>query len=113
MQCGHCGGTIRLYEFQKKSGRNECVSCEKCGSSHTYSEGTVTPINPRPLPCAYGAVVMPWRDASTRPIEPGMYECRFRNLEHLLLLEWTGTQFEHEGQRVNCRTLQAWRGSWE
>jgi hypothetical protein len=116
MQCVYCAGALKVFSFQLKESATtpQRVSCGKCGSNHVLHKGSVEAINPRPLPGGEGTRHMPWRDASTRPIVPGLYECRFVEIEpNAIVLWWNGREFTHEGQRVAMRTFVAWRGSWE
>lgn len=64
------------------------------------------------LPITTGLKISPWMFAHTRPVERGMYECRFRNLAIDLLLQWDGARFLAGGKPVRCATLLSWRGQW-
>lgn len=116
MDCKHCAGPLLVFEFQRKAAMQapQMVRCQKCGSSHSLLRTEIEVINPRPLPLGMGAKQMPWRGAPTRPIDAGVYECRFRDIEpRILSLEWNGAAFFYQGQRVRMSTFMAWRGEWE
>jgi hypothetical protein len=115
MQCVYCGGLLTVYQFQLKATGPQRAPCSKCGSNHVLHEGRVEPLNPRPLPVndERARVVMPWRTHNTRPIEHGMYECRFAEIEPRTIdLWWNGKHFSHADQRVAMDTFVAWRGAW-
>lgn len=115
MQCAYCAGALKFYSFQIKESQDtpQRAPCEKCGSNHVLHKGSVEAINPRPLPINEGRVVMPWRSQNTRPIEHGMYECRFAEIEPRTIdLWWNGRHFSHADQRVTMHTFIAWRGVW-
>lgn len=117
MKCRHCAGPLRIYTFQHAAAKlaPQRVNCQRCGSSHSLLRGEAEAINPRPLPLGSSAmpVNMPWRDRSTRPIDPGQYEVRFSDIEpRMVTLEWDGRDFRWQGKKVSTRTLLAWRGEW-
>jgi hypothetical protein len=116
MQCAYCAGALNVFSFQLKESTNtpQRVACSKCGSSHVLHKGSLEAINPRPLASdSDGLRVMPWRDASTRPIDAGLYECRFAEIEpEIIRLMWNGSYFMHNGARVAMRGFIAWRGKW-
>lgn len=105
MNCHYCSTELRPF-FSAAT-----VRCDRCGAVH-HADGTI--ISPRmlPIPVAGEWRASPWMFPHTRPIEPGMYDCRFRDAGDLSLY-WDGRQFTHGGLRVRCATLLSWRGQWE
>lgn len=119
--CDHCGGPLRIYNFQRRKAVDQAqpVSCMNCGSSHWLLKGETGHINPEPLPSdSDGMITMPWRDRSTRPINAGIYECRFTDTDpHVLRLMWNGSHFsglvDGQWKRIKMTTFRAWRGKWK
>lgn len=104
MKCTYCSTALRPI-FSSAT-----LRCDRCGAVH-HADGTV--ISPRMLPLTNDERVSPWMFAHTRPIEHGLYECRFSNLGVNLMLDWNGAQFLAGGRPVRCATLVSWRGQWE
>jgi len=105
MNCTYCGTTLHPL-FSAAT-----VRCDRCGAVH-HADGSV--ISPRMLPITTGLKMSPWMFAHTRPIEPGIYECKFRDVEPVLTLYWNGQQFMQVviDKPVRCATLISWRGQW-
>lgn len=67
------------------------------------------------MPMGLGAKPSPWMLPQTRPLEPGVYECRFRGVEPVLPLWWDGRGFnvsETDSRAVQMGTFLTWRGEW-
>jgi hypothetical protein len=110
--CQRCGALVCASLLYVQ--RNWPVRCSKCGATH-HSSGEV--ISPEMLPvdarsnCAYS----PWQLHSTRPTAPGLYECRFRELDDPLCLWFNGRYFQptqSDDRVVQMATFLSWRGRW-
>jgi hypothetical protein len=58
-------------------------------------------------------IVSAWMPTHTRPIIPGIYECKFRTTgDAILPLVWEGMKFiaAHDGRRVAMGDFLTWRG---
>lgn len=92
------------------------VTCRRCGETYFsesqrkfYPELSMYPITIT----GEFAAVSKWMPTHTRPVRPGIYECRFRTTEpHVLRLNWTGIRFVtvDDGQAVSLRDFLSWRG---
>lgn len=121
LKCAYCSASLPVPRTVAT------VRCGRCGAVH-HADGEV--ISPRMLP-AYQPVtftehpngclpgyyrprISPWMLMGTRPIEPGFYDVRYRDLEKPIVLFWSGRAFlDLEARRVSERTLLTWRGAWE
>lgn len=107
MNCTYCSTALPLpYSTLAR------IRCDRCGAVH-HLDGTV--ISPRMIAIPDDDTpwrASPWMLSHTRPIEPGMYEVLFRDIEQPLLLTWDGARFMALGRRVQCATLVCWRGQW-
>ena len=114
--CCECGRAIPLPRSVKT------VSCARCGDVYLCNDGApprrmylslhMLPLD-APSPSDIPADYPPsrWMQPHTRPIRPGLYECKFRHTgEAVFVLEWTGYYFMHFGPRVDCTQLLTWRG---
>lgn len=110
--CGRCGRFIPYSNYvQLRWDTPTNDRCYHCGASHAVLRGEVDLIS-RPVGTWHdGCRPSMWHLWHTRPIEHGMYQCKFADVERALLLHWNGSYFSHDGQRVQMATFRGWRGS--
>jgi hypothetical protein len=114
-QCSECGTTVRL----PISPSIKTVTCARCGDVSMLTDGVRRRFYPAlhmhpmtsltPGPELLEAVSI-WMPTHTRPIIPGIYECRFRTFDEVLPLQWDGMKFVAAGQRVRMHDFLTWRG---
>lgn len=102
--CEQCG-TQLLRPFSRLV---LTMRCRRCGCVYHVDGERISPFM---RPVEEGRTLSPWMLPHTRPVEPGDYECEFRNVGRLTL-HWDGLMFTHGGRRVQMRDLKTWRGSW-
>ena len=111
--CKQCGTELpdSLYaRIRKAKGLNTAVRCVRCGMPHSDGEA----IQPPMMPCDRPGRESPWQLPCYRPFLVGPYACRFRSTEpNVLVLQWNGQRFTHEGRNVSMLDFMGWRGTWE
>ena len=130
--CTHCGHTQRISSYIQREALVRAMPerCTRCGAVHSVLRDDVSVISPMMMP-AYVTIVdgawtacgqvqprlSPWMPAWCRPINGGYYDVRFHELEPESIVLWWDNYIQrfctaYLGQRVDCRTLLAWRGAW-
>lgn len=102
-KCARCNTTQPDSAFQP-------VRCRRCGAVHAHGE-VISPV----MGPFSERRASPWIGSPARPVVVGIYECRFRQLDQVLRLRWTGARFcidEDNARTVQCHTLISWRGAW-
>jgi hypothetical protein len=115
-ECARCGARIEFSAYVRLMMWGESATadrCRKCGAVHAVHRGEVEVISRpmMPIDTSHGEV-SPWMLHYTRPVVVGMYECKFFDVGVSLFLQWDGHGFVHDGQYVQMRTFQTWRGVW-
>lgn len=114
-ECARCGAWIEFSAYVRLMMTDKAVAdrCRKCGAVHAVHRGEVEVISRpmMPIDTSHGEV-SPWMLHYTRPVVIGMYECKFFDVGVSLFLQWDGHGFVHDGQYVQMRTFQTWRGVW-
>lgn len=134
-QCTECGTAVRIPLCNKPrystAGFKGCithrnvtlrapiptVTCPRCGDvSDIDEQGHVqrrySALHMMPVDHDDGTLSK-WMLPHTRPIRPGLYQCKFRHTGDSFgpSLRWTGYYFACPlGRRVDCTQLLTWRG---
>lgn len=118
-RCERCG-TLNHAKSYASYAEPRPDRCTRCGAVHSVLGNDVSVISP---PCVPVPDVeppyrrrSPWHLPWHRPVTPGVYECRFSDIEpQVLRLWWDGRYFRdaREGVRVCMRTFLTWRGHWQ
>lgn len=114
-ECGACGEHVPLNAWVVSRWHVDTGDrCPQCGSTHHIKEGVATRISPLMLPMdSAGLRVSPWYDGKYSPVVRGIYECRFRTIEPVVvLLHWNSYFWNFNGVRLSEHPM-AWRGRWE
>ena len=107
--CGRCSAPMRVSMLYVQ--RNWPKRCDKCGAVHHASGAVISPVM---KPLYWPGPHSPWQLSRYRPIEPGVYECEFRDVG-MLFLYWNGMHFQPtdgDTRQVKMGTLLKWRGVW-
>lgn len=88
--------------------------CHRCGASHAILRGEVEVITPPVAPLDTPGQLSMWFLSESRPLQPGWYDGRFRNIEPTFVrLYWTGTHFQPSPtdlRVVEMSDFMGWRG---
>jgi hypothetical protein len=113
-QCAECGVAVQIPRGLKT------VRCRRCGDSSFITDGVPRRMYPalhmHPVNYDHGLKDYPssiWMQTHTRPVRPGIYECRFRHTEpNVIPLLWNGVSFvvPSTGERVVMTQFLTWRG---
>jgi hypothetical protein len=118
-ECARCGVWIEFSAYVRAmmvGERAVADRCSKCGAVHAVHHGEVEVISRPMFPITHDAgVVSPWMLRNTRPVRAGAYECKFSDVDGILVLWWDGGGFkpsERDTRYVQMQTFTTWRGIW-
>ena len=107
--CQRCGKEQPISSYNPP-GEPHRQRCPGCGTSHAILGSSVEVLGKPVRPTGTTRYPSIWYASTTRPYEPGTYECMFA-CGGPLPLEWDGRAFRWQGGVVDCATLLKWRGS--
>jgi hypothetical protein len=112
-KCAECGVWVTLpYAKSIKT-----VRCHRCGTAYYCDEpGPPRKFYPAlsmfPNNEVVGGPSSEWMPTHTRPVRPGLYDCRFRHIDPATIeLWWDGRHFlTPDGKRVDMSQFLSWSG---
>lgn len=87
--------------------------CTACGAVHSFLKGSCDVISPQLVPTTDKRTTRysPWIAGNHHPVESGLYDTTWRDVDMHLQLTWNGKCWLHNGLRVRG-VIVAFRGKW-